>query len=305
MTLESSPTKPCPLCGSTRHEPLYPSTVDAAMPVSEDFRATSAAYGQHGAIGRCLDCGLVFITDPDDDGISAAYEDVEDPEYLAGHDARIATFSRQLDRLERFAHRADLLEVGAYTGVFLSIASERGWRVHGIEPSRWACESAAEIHGVSVHNGLFEPGVYPPATMDAVVMWDVIEHLQDPLGATREAYEILRPGGWIALSTMDIGSLAARIGGRRWPWLMSMHRVYFTKATMRRMLEDSGFSQIHFANHVRWIRLYYLGDRMATRIPLLGSALRWLGGLPGLTGLVVPFSIGDLFEVYARKPEET
>jgi SAM-dependent methyltransferase len=295
--------KPCPLCGSTRHEVVYPSTLQDCSPTSDDFRCTSIAYGEHGDIGRCLECGLVYILDPStDESISAAYADVEDPEYVVGHEARIATFERQLGRLERFAPRGDLLEVGAYTGVFLSLAKARGWQVQGIEPSRWACERAAEEHGLEVRNGPFAPGVYDPESMDAVVMWDVIEHLPDPLGATREAFRILRPGGWVALSTMDIGSLAARISRGRWPWLMSMHLEYFSRATMRRMLEAAGFADIRFVTHIRTIRLHYLGDRMATRIPVLGATVRWIGGLPGFSRVVVPFTIGDLFEVYARKP---
>jgi SAM-dependent methyltransferase len=283
---------------------VYPSTLHDSSLTSDDFRCTSIAYGEHGDIGRCLECGLVYIVDPSTDAsISAAYADVEDPEYVVGHEARIATFDRQLDRLERFTtSRGDLLEVGAYTGVFLSLARARGWNVTGIEPSRWACERAAQDHGIEVRNGPFRPGAYDPESMDAVVMWDVIEHLPDPLGATREAYRILRPCGSIALSTMDIGSFAARVSRGRWPWLMSMHLEYFSRATMRRMLEASGFTDIRFVTHVRSIRLRYLGDRMATRIPVVGAMVRAIGGLPGFSRVVVPFTIGDLFEVYARKP---
>lgn len=293
----------CPVCGSKMHEPLYPSTLRDPTVRSGDFRATSSAYGEHADIVRCLECASAFILDSlTDQSIHEAYEEVEDPEYVSGHEARVVTFNRQLDRLERLTARGRLLEVGAYTGVFLALARERGWEAEGIEPSRWACQRAEESYAVSLRNGVFGSGSYGPGLFDTVVMWDVIEHLPDPGVATREAFRILKPGGLLALSTMDIGSAAARVGGRQWPWLMSMHRVYFSRPSMRGLLEDSGFADIRFKTHIRSIRLQYLGDRMATRIPFVGAALRAIGSLPGLTRVVVPFTIGDLFEVYARKP---
>jgi SAM-dependent methyltransferase len=133
-------------------------------------------------------------------------------------------------------------------------------------------------------------------------MWDVIEHLPDPRSALCEMFDTLRPGGVIAVSTMDVDSLAARLSGGRWPWFMTMHRVYFSRATMRRMLEDVGFTDVRMKTHVRWVSLGYLTSRMAAALPPAGRPLatvvRWLR----LTRVLVPFTIGDLFEAYARKP---
>ena len=65
-------------------------------------------------------------------------------------------------------------------------------------------------------------------------MWDVIEHLPDPRRTVEAAWERLRPGGLLALSTGDVGSMAARLHGRDWslmtpPW----HQFYFSRKTMR------------------------------------------------------------------------
>jgi SAM-dependent methyltransferase len=248
----------------------------------------------------------VFLDDQEpDDTVEARYEEVEDPAYVAGHQGRVATFRSQLDTVtKRLGRRGRILEIGAYTGVFLSLAQDQGWEVEGLEPSRWAVQQAEATYGLRVRQGMLSADAFPASWFDAVVMWDVIEHLTDPTIASRTAFHFLKPGGLLALSTMDIASVAARISGDRWPWLMSMHRVYFSRSTMRRMLEEAGFVDIRFVTHVRRIALSYLAERMATRLPAMGSALGAVARALSWSDVVVPFAIGDLFEVYARKPAD-
>src|SRR5438045_3277427 len=67
-----------------------------------------------------------------------------------------------------------------------------------------------------------------PGSLDAVVLWDVIEHLPNPRETLEAAGAWLRPGGVVAISTGDVDSLSARLHGRDWslmtpPW----HQFYF------------------------------------------------------------------------------
>jgi hypothetical protein len=97
-------------------------------------------------------------------------------------------------------------------------------------------------------------GVRPPGTVldvgtAAGFFWDYIEHWIDPSGDVRAAGELLRTGGALALSTGDIGSLLARLSGRRWHLLTPRHHnFYFSVPTMRRLLERAGFT-IDFMGH--------------------------------------------------------
>ena len=52
--------------------------------------------------------------------------------------------------------------------------------------------------------------------VDVITMWDTIEHLKRPDLFIAKAARDLKRGGIIALTTGDIGSVNARLRGRRW-----------------------------------------------------------------------------------------
>ena len=132
----------CNLCGQDETTLRFASTLSAdALPQNvEAFRCTSPGYGRHFAIVQCQNCELVY-TNPRLDGkqIINSYEAVEDPLYIEERDGRVLTFERHLRPLGKLhAPPGKLLDVGAYTGVFVEIAAQHGWDAWGLEPSHWA-----------------------------------------------------------------------------------------------------------------------------------------------------------------------
>jgi SAM-dependent methyltransferase len=283
----------------------YPSTVKAGK--SGDwraFRCTHSGYGRHHTIVQCRQCGLVY-TDPRPDGadIIETYQAVEDPLYVEEREGRVLTFEHHLKPLEQLTGSPDdrlLLDVGAYTGVFVEIAARHGWDAWGVEPSRWAVEQA-RARGLHVVHGTLGTAVLPEATFDVVTMWDVIEHLTDPRGTLEQAHRLLSPGGLLVVHTIDIESPFARLMGARWPWLMEMHIYYFSRRTLRAMLEACGFQVLSDRPQGRYLRLGYLMNRVGALLPLVGRPAEWLVTKLGLRGLAVPVNLGDLFTAYAIK----
>ncbi len=295
---------PCVLCGASEQRELYSSRLSdvSNLDIQKLFACTSSAYGECGPIVRCVRCGLIFQNpQPDAESVLAAYEEVVDERYAEEREGRVHTFRRALRELEEYATPGRLLDVGAHLGVFVEVARARGWDAEGIEPSRWAV-AEARARGLPVTCGALAELREPAGSFDAITMWDVIEHFPDPLAELRRAYDLLGSGGILAVSTMDVDAPIARVLGRRWPWYMQMHLVYFSRRTLAHMLEVSGFEVLNVRRHRRIVRAAYLVSRLEKRAPWLQRVLE--AGLvrTGLGKRLVAVDLGDIVTMFARKP---
>ncbi|RMH00807.1 MAG: class I SAM-dependent methyltransferase [Chloroflexi bacterium] len=295
----------CNLCGRDDWQVRFPATLsEDGLDVSA-FRCTNLGYGHHAQIVQCRHCGLVYANprwSPEE--LLAAYEAVTDETYVAERPGRELTFRKHLQALERFTGAGNgrsLLDVGAYIGVFVEVATAAGWNACGVEPSAWAA-AEAQRRGLNVVQGTLDSPVLDGRFFDVVTMWDVIEHVADPAAELQKAWQRLKPGGWLVVHTMDIDSPVARLMGSRWPWLMDMHLYYFSQTTMRRMLEKIGYRVVWSGAQGRYLRLGYLASRVYGLNRPLGSVARWLVNQFGLAEKPIPVNFGDLFTVYAVKP---
>jgi len=295
----------CPLCGTRDFTLCFPATASAADDGTSDrFRCTSPYLSQHRDIVRCNRCRMIYVNPQlAPERLLEIYSRVEDPLYLEEEGARERTFTRSLRQLENLVSPPGcLLDVGCYAGVFMRVAAAAGWTVTGVEPSLWAAAIARREGVGAVHSGSLEKAGLKPGSFDVICIWDVIEHLGDPAAMLREIRRLLKPGGFLALSTHLLDSPAARLLGPRYPFLQDMHVVHFTRSTLQRILADTGFEVISRSVHRRVLRLGYLLDRMqkGVRFP----PLRWLAARLGRSRLIREYfvSIGfmGLVNVFAR-----
>ncbi|MEP0845231.1 MAG: class I SAM-dependent methyltransferase [Phycisphaerae bacterium] len=192
-----------------------------------------------------------------------------------------------------------LFEIGCGTGVFLDEARRAGWQAEGLEVSRFAAD-VARGRGLPVtcapaeHCGI-EVGAY-----DCVALWDVVEHLRDPVRTLRTAAAGLRPGGVLALSTGDLSSLCARLSGCHWHlYNLPEHLYFFTPLALRRTIAQAGCRVCRVVREINWCPLRYIVERLEKK--LLGRLP--LGALRRAR-LVVPATLLDVVGVYAtRSPE--
>jgi SAM-dependent methyltransferase len=219
-------------------------------------RAYRMKYAIHGyRIGRCEGCGLVQVIDDVDEATLAdlygkSYYEGENTyvyaNYLANRDAKTSDYEWRLRTIcanNNISQPGSCLEIGCAFGLFLNVAKHRGWKVKGIELSEHSAAYAREHFGLEVSS---RPGTLqeiPEQSCDLVVMWDVIEHLKDPLKTLTEIRRVLNPSGLLVLSTGDIGSLGAKLYGSRWHLIAPpYHLFYFDRCTIRNMLAEAGFN---------------------------------------------------------------
>lgn len=144
---------------------------------------------------------------------------------------------------------ARLLDAGAGRGRFVANALAGGYRAAGIEPSRRGVAAAAAI-GAPVQRATIEDAPLAPASLDAVTLWHVLEHIDEPGRALDRIWTWLAPAGVLLLGVPNLGSAQARIGGERWFHLdVPRHRVHYTEAGIKALLRARGFTPVH-THHV-------------------------------------------------------
>lgn len=199
---------------------------------------------------ECRGCGFVTaeisLTRPELERLYGTpyFSGEEYRDYVAERALFTRQFQLRLKTLLRYvpaARRQHLFEIGAAYGFFLDLARRHFEHVSGIDLSREAAAYAREVVGVPVAGGDFLE--YPLENpLDAVCMWDTIEHLDHPELYVEKAAAHLRPEGVLAITTGDIGSPLARWRKEKWRQIHPpSHLQYFSKRTLQLLLAKYGF----------------------------------------------------------------
>jgi SAM-dependent methyltransferase len=211
-------------------------------------------------------------------------------------------FCRFVRRMRRVHEGRRLLEVGCAYGFFLEVASET-WDVHGIDISIDATAACSSSLSGRVTAGDLLSHPFPLGTFDWVVAWDTIEHVSDPGAFSRRFWQLLEPGGCVAMTTGDVTSLVARLQGRRWRLLTPpSHLTFFSKVGIRRLLQDSGFEDIRIgtAGYTRSLDFMLYRLLRPETYAAVRTQGRWLYDLVAPKGLYL--NLGDIMFVTARRP---
>ena len=131
-----------------------------------------------------------------------------------------------------------ILDVGCGPGWLW--AEMEGWDRYGVETDKLAAEHAGR-HCLS-YNCEVDDTDFGNDYFDVIVMHHVIEHMEDPVSDLAKVHDLLKPGGILLLGTPDFDSPCARLFGENYRLLHDQtHVSLFTKESMTRLLQDSGF----------------------------------------------------------------
>lgn len=253
---------------------------------------------------QCVGCGLgsadakgfdprAYYTQSYFDGTASdGYAD-----YVGSEDVIRAEFRQTLKDLRRDVAGGRLFEIGAAYGFFLAEAAPY-FQGRGIEMSDHAA-SFARGRGLDVSTGPAEAAVFQEnAPFDAIVMLDVIEHLEDPARVIQLCAEHLKPGGALMITTGDFASLCARVFGARWRLMTPpQHLWFFTPESVAKMGARFGLAAVRTEHPWKKVPLsliaYQLGRMSGIKLP---ARL-----LEGLSGLGLPINLFDAMRVTLRK----
>ena len=157
--------------------------------------------------------------------------------------------ARRLKTLARLTGKSPadtrLIDIGCSRGQFVDFAAQAGFIAEGVEPAQQIAAAAREA-GLNVRTGLLEEQHYPDASFDAAALFEVVEHLREPLPLLRECHRILKPRGILIISTGNAASWTVGAMGARWDYFHiekdGGHISFFNPRSITTIATVGGFS---------------------------------------------------------------
>lgn len=181
--------------------------------------------------------GIIEYLDPLD--IEISYPKDMYVQYNSETDAGYWVMHRSneiLGELKQFG-LSQLVEVGAGTGSVCGFLAQNGIEITAIEPLK-AGAMAIQKKGVQTICGRLEIVNFPPESIKAYGVFDVLEHIENPIQLLDEMYRTLEPGGYLFV-TVPCG---------QWLWgeldKSLGHFRRYSKRTIDEVVSRSGFIRI-------------------------------------------------------------
>jgi len=230
---EKKQSIPCILCGGTHFR--------------EYLKCEGFSYK------KCNGCGLILMNpQPLASEVRKRYTSLYGDDYrdyelenednylelqkLALRDAGFYTIEKQL----MINGKPAILDVGCATGALLAWLRERGWETTGLEISP-AADYAKQTRKLDVSRKSLEEADFPAASFNVILASHLVEHLNNPDEFIANAGKILRPGGFLLVSTPNAGSFQAKIFKNNWRSAIFDHLFLYSKKTIRKHLQKHGF----------------------------------------------------------------
>lgn len=146
------------------------------------------------------------------------------------------------------------LDIGCSLGYVLQAARQLGLESTGADVSEFAAQACRE-QGFDARQGTMGALPFEDGRFAIVTMKHVLEHTPDPRGALRDVRRVLRPHGGLFIAVPDSRyGRAARNPHQSRFYLPSakgiQHFIYYTPATLARLLEEEGFRVTRVNPHI-------------------------------------------------------
>ncbi len=158
---------------------------------------------------------------------------------------QVPYFEEALSMLEKhIPSQGKILDLGCSIGLFMEVAQKKGHDCIGLELEPEAHQYALS-RGLNVLQQTLEEADFSSETFDAITMFGVLEHLQNPKKILRQIWDCLKPGGVVmaivpnaySLAGMTLHSNARMFNGRN-------HLTYFSHRTLPLVLQKAGFTVV-------------------------------------------------------------
>lgn len=151
------------------------------------------------------------------------------------HFVKKIALNNKLSLINSCGEKGNLLDIGAGTGDFLSVAKNNGWNIIGIEPSDKA-KTIAINKGVTFVDQISN---IADNSIDVVTMWHVLEHVPDLEHQISELKRIIKPNGSIIIAVPNFNSYDANHYKEYWAAFdVPIHLWHFSKTAIQKLFNE-------------------------------------------------------------------
>jgi 2-polyprenyl-3-methyl-5-hydroxy-6-metoxy-1,4-benzoquinol methylase len=239
--MSPNPLRACPLCASHKAKFEY------SLPKADELECQTRA---------CLFCGMVYMSPaPSQAYLDAYYAQVEVYDYSSDQPQdyrrtiadKIRLIQGFMSKFPSLPRQGQALDFGAGQGATVKALSELDFRAKGIEISKAAQAAAHKLFGVKLSDGPLER--LDDASLDWLTMFDVLEHMLEPLGILRVTHQKLGFGGACLIGVPNYNSLDRIMrGAKSKAMIFPDHVNQFTKISLQLMVEKAGFSVLYIGS---------------------------------------------------------
>lgn len=143
---------------------------------------------------------------------------------------------------------AKVLELGSAHGGFVALMQWAGFEATGLELSPWIVDFAQKTFNIPMLQGTVEQQPIQPQSLDAIVLYDVLEHLPDPVTTMRHCVSLLKPDGImiVQMPNYEEGSHYADLVAENSPFLQMLtaveHLHLFSHRSAQQFFQQLGYS---------------------------------------------------------------
>ena len=265
-----------------------------------DIRCTSETHDKP-TLYKCKKCKLIFSEYIKSD-FEERYTTVEDLKYIQQIPFKKKYFELLLSKIMPYLNIGyNVLEIGSYYGVLGNVIKPHVKNYTGLELSKHAAEYSKKNFKLNVISEPLNELLEQNVLFDVIIMSDVIEHLDDPFITLNLIEKNLNPNGILIFTTFNMDAFVPRIMGRKYHWIMPMHKFYFSNTTLRYFLNKNNMDIFKIKKDTRLISIEYLLYKLCILISKIDFIFKFFLKFNFLKKITIRINLYDLNIYFVEK----
>jgi 2-polyprenyl-3-methyl-5-hydroxy-6-metoxy-1,4-benzoquinol methylase len=221
-------------------------------PLCGEGAFTSFLQIDHRYIVKCVKCTHIFASEYSEEELKRIYlkdyySSSDDPRITDWIQKNKSVWNGLVKTLHHYINPNSLCDIGAGTGGFLITHKELypNTELYAVESSEEAVGFLkAKISNLNIITSSADTIKKVSLTVDAVTMFQTLEHLKDPRSVTSDIYEKINKGGLLFLTVPNVNSYMVKLKKDKYCFQNSTHLHFFSYHNLKKLLLGIGFQNV-------------------------------------------------------------